>query len=252
MSNKICVKAGLVVLTLSGLLPATANAQQQPTEPGWPQPMNNNPLLGYAILNQNELRIGDRSTSYRWSGEGWYGGNLNRAWFSTEGSLNTKTGELSDTDVQALYSRAISPFFDLQGGIRYDVGSAPSRGWAVFGIEGLAPYFFELGAHAFVSSGGHLAARLEAGYDLLITQRLILQPQAEVNFYSKADPARGIGSGLGDLDSGLRLRYEITRQFAPYIGVAYQSTFGQSADFARIRGEPPSQLRFTVGIRTWF
>jgi len=252
MSNNIIARACLTALFMTGLLPAAAHAQQQPTEPGWPQPMNNNPLFGYAILNQNELRMGDGDTTYRWSGEGWYGGNLNRAWFSSEGDLDTKTGELSDTEVQALYSRAISPFFDLQGGIRYDFGNMPGQGWAVVGVEGLAPYFFELGAHAFISNGGQVAARLEASYDLLITQRLILQPQAEVNFYGKTDPARGIGSGLGDIDSGLRLRYEITRQFAPYVGVAYQSTFGQSADFAKARGEPTSQLRFTVGIRTWF
>lgn len=251
MMTKLTVKAVLAGLSLAVLLPAYAVAQQQPSEPGWPQPMNNNPLLGYAILNQNELRTGNGNDTYRWEGEGWYGGNLNRAWFKTEGNLNTKTGTLEEGEGQALYSRAITKFFDLQTGVRYDVGQAPSRGWAVFGVQGLAPYFFELGAYGFVSTGGHMAARLETSYDLMLTQRLVLQPQAEVNFYTKSDALRGVGSGLSDLDAGLRLRYEFSRKFAPYIGVTYESKFGKTADFARASGETVHQVRFVFGIRAW-
>jgi len=250
MNGKTTLRASAAAL-VALLLPITAFAQQKPTEPGWPQPMNTNPLLGYAILNQNEIRIGNGTTTYRWDGEGWYGGNVNRAWFTSEGKLDTRTGALDDTEVQALYSRAISPFFDLQAGGRYDFGNMPGQSWAVVGVEGLAPYFFELGAHAFVNGNGHLAARIDGSYDLLLTQRLVLQPQFEVNFYSKQDARRGTGSGLSDIDTGLRLRYEITRQFAPYIGVTYEGRYGGTADLAHAAGERTDDVRLTIGIRLW-
>lgn len=252
MRDSFPSKALAIALAVLSLLPAAAFAQQQPTKPGWPMPMNNNPLLGYAILNQNELRTGNGNTTYRWDGEGWYGGNLNRAWFATEGNLNTDTGTLDDTEAQLLYARSISTYFNLQAGARYDFGNMPSRGWAVFGIEGLAPYYFEVGVHAFVSSGGHLAARIDGSHDFFVTQRLVLQPQMEINFYSKSDTRRGTGSGLSDLDSGLRLRYEITREFAPYIGVTYESKFGGTADLAKAAGERTDNLRLAVGVRMWF
>ena len=226
--------------------------QQQPTQPGWPQPMHNNPMLSYAALNQNELRTGNGSSTYRWAAEGWYGGNLNRAWFKTEGNLDADSGRLDDAQLQALYSRAVSRYFDLQAGLRYDFQPAPSRGWAVVGVQGLAPYFFELGAHLFVSNAGNYAARLETSYDLLITQRLILRPQAEINFYAKGDARRGIGAGLSDLDAGLRLRYEWRRKLAPYVGLSYERRYVQSAEFARQDGGTAEDLRAIAGIRLWF
>jgi copper resistance protein B len=240
---------GLMLVLLAA---AAAEAGQQPSQPGWPQVMNNDRWYGYGILNQNELRLGDGQSSYRWDGEGWYGGNLNRAWFKTEGNLGLRTGTLEEAEVQALYSRAISPFFNLQTGLRYDFDPAPSRTYVVFGVEGLAPMFIEVGAYAFFSDGGHYAARLEADYDLWLTQRLVLQPQIEMNFSSRNDPARGIGSGLSDLDAGLRLRYEIRRQFAPYIGIAEQRVFGRTADFARTRGASTAALQFVTGLRLWY
>lgn len=240
-----------VAVAALGLLPIAASAQK-PTRPGWPRAMNNNPLLGYAALNQNEWRTGDGTNTYRWEGEGWFGGNLNRAWLKTEGDLNTDSGALDEAEVQLLYSRAISSYFNLQAGARYDFDPTPSRAWATFGVEGLAPLFFHVGAFAFISSGGHCAARLEGHYDLLLTQRLVLEPQAELNFYTKSEASRGIGSGLSDLDSGLRLRYEVTRQFAPYIGFTYERKFGGTADFARRHGEGVEDARLVVGIRAWY
>lgn len=249
MSGNIVPKAFAIALA-AAWLPVVAFAQQ-PNKPGWPNAMNNDPLLGYAILNQNEIRTGNGTTTYRWDGEGWYGGNINRAWFKTEGNLDTRTGALNDTEVQTLYSRAISPFFNLQTGARYDFGNMPGQGWAVFGVEGLAPFFFDVGAYTFLSSNGHLGARLNGSYDLYVTQRLVLQPQIEMNFYSKRDARRGTGSGLSDIDTGLRLRYELTREFAPYIGVAYEGKFGGSAALARAAGERPESVRLTLGVRLW-
>ena len=136
--------------------------------------------------------------------------------------------------------------------MRIDIDSRPTRNWAAFGIQGLAPYFFDLELTGFVSGEGHLAAKLEASYDLLLTQRLILQPQIELNLYNKADPARLVGAGFSDIDTGLRLRYELSRKFAPYLGVVYQGKFGQSAIFARQAGESTGDFRFAFGVRVWF
>ena len=159
---------------------------------------------------------------------------------------------MEEGDQELLYARPISTYFNLQGGLRYDLDSAPGRGWAAFGIEGLAPLFFHVSATGYVSDRGHLAAKLEGNYDLHLTQTLILQPQLEMKFYSKDDPTRMIGPGLSDLDTGLRLRYEISRKFAPYIGVTYENRFGDTARFARLAGEHASDLRFTTGVRIWF
>ena len=141
--------------------------------------------------------------------------------------------------------------FDLQAGLRTDADSGAGRNWAALGVEGLAPLFFHVSATAYASSAGHYAAKVEGNYDLLLTQQLILQPELELNFYSKADPRRGLGSGLADLDSGLRLRYEFSRKFAPYIGVAYQRKFGDTATIAWLAGDRASNLRFTFGLRAW-
>jgi copper resistance protein B len=246
------MKRFVIQLMLALLLPAVANAGQQPTKPGWPQPVENNRAFGYVTLDQNELRVGEGQSLYRWDGEGWYGDNLNRAWFKTEGSLGLDSGTFDEAEVQALYSRAISPFFNLQAGVRYDFNPTPSRVYGVIGVEGLAPMFIETTAAIFIGDGGHYAARLEAYYDLWLTQRLVLQPQVEANFYSASERDRGIGSGFSDIDTGLRLRYEIRRKIAPYIGVTYQGKFGQTADFARAKGESVGQVRFVVGLRVWF
>ena len=177
---------------------------------------------------------------------------MNRAWFKSEGSFGLNTGTFEEAEAQALYSRVISPFFNVQTGVRYDFHPAPSRAYGVLGVEGLAPMFLDVGAYVFASDGGHYSGRLEGHYDMRLTQRLILQPQLELNFYSASERDRGIGSGLSDLDSGLRLRYEITRQFAPYIGVTYESKFGQTAGLARADGESVDAVRFVAGVRVWF
>lgn len=239
-------------LFAASLWPAVAAAQQQPTEPGWPQPLNTNPLLSYAALSQNELRTGNGNNTYRWEGEGWYGGNIHRAWLKSEGSVDTNTGELDEAELQALYSRPISRYFNAQAGGRYDLAPGTSRGWGTFGVEGLAPLFWEIGLFGFISNNGHYGARFEGSYDLYLTQRLILQPQFELNFYTKSDRRSGIGTGLSDLDSGLRLRYDINRKFSPYVGLTYEKKYGQAATFARNDGGSVEDVRLAVGLRAWF
>ena len=219
-------------------------------ESGPMPPVMDRGIFAHAIFNQLEGRWNGSNTQFRWDGQGWAGTDYDKLWIKSEGTVSN--GALDDGQHQFLYSRAITTYFDLQGGLRSDLDSRRTRNWAALGIQGLAPYFFDLELAGFVSSQGHLAAKLEASYDLLITQRLILQPQIEFNLYSKADPARLTGAGFSDIDTGLRLRYELSRQFAPYIGVVYQGKFGQTANFVRQAGESTGDVRFVFGIRAWF
>ena len=212
-------------------------------------PIDDQHVWYHAIANQLEGRFG-RENGFRWDGEAWAGTDSNRLWLKSEGLLNDN-GKLEDGSYELLYDRPITSFFDLQAGLRTDADSRSGRSWAALGVEGLAPLFLHVSATGYASSSGHYAARMEGSYDLLLTQQLILQPQLELNFYSKSDPSRGLGAGLAELDSGLRLRYELSRNFAPYIGVVYESKFGDTATISRLAGEKPSQLRITFGLRTW-
>ena len=188
---------------------------------------------------------------YRWEGEAWYGGDINRAVLKSEGEGVFKEG-VEHAEVQALYSHAIGPYFDLQAGLRQDVGPGPSRTYAVVGFEGLAPYWFELEGAAFLSQKGEALARFTASYDQLITQRLALQPRVEVNFAAQNIAATGVGAGLSEVEAGLRLRYEISRQFAPYVGVSFSGKAGKTADYARAAGERVSGVSAVIGLRAWF
>jgi copper resistance protein B len=154
--------------------------------------------------------------------------------------------------VQALWGHSITPWWDLVGGIRHDFKPGESQNWAAFGLQGLALYNFESEITGFVGDSGQTALRLKGEYDILITNRLILQPMAEVNFYGKNDPGRDVGAGLANSEIGLRLRYEIRREFAPYIGVTWNRSYGNTADFVRADGGNRSETRFLVGVRMWF
>jgi len=215
------------------------------------QPVMDRGIFAHAILNELEGRFNGGNPEFRWEGQGWVGTDYDKLWIKSEGTLQSN-GTLDDGQQQFLYARAITTFFDLQGGLRSDIDSRPTRNWAAFGIQGLAPYFFDVEVTGYVSGEGHLAAKLEGSYDLLITERLILQPQIELNVYSKADPARLVGAGFSDIDTGIRLRYEFERKFAPYIGVVYAGKFGQTASLARQVGESTGEVRFALGVRVWF
>ncbi len=203
------------------------------------------------LFNLAELQARKSTDGYRWEGEGWFGGDINRLIVKTEGE-GSFGGKVEQAEFQMLFGRAISPYFNLEAGVRYDVRPRPSRGYAVVGIEGLAPYWFDVGAQFFVSDKGDVLARLEASYDERITQKLILQPRAEINFAAQDIPAFGTGAGLSDFEFGLRLRYEIKREFAPYIGVEWAKKTGNTARFARAAGEDTDVVNFVTGIRFWF
>lgn len=203
------------------------------------------------MVNLGEWQFRDGEDGYRWDGEAWFGGDINRMLVKTEGEGETGFG-IEAGDVQLLYSRAVTPYYDLQVGIRQDVQRGPSRTYATIGFEGLAPYWFETEGALFLSDEGELSGRLEGSYDLRLTQRWILQPRAEMNLYAEDIPELGIGSGVSNIELGLRLRYEIRREFAPYIGVSFDRKLGDTADFARALGEDDQATSIVFGIRTWF
>ena len=188
---------------------------------------------------------------YRWESEAWFGGDLDRLLIKTEGEGSF--GEpIEDVEVQALYSRAISPFWNAHIGLRHDIVPNPSRTYAVVGVEGIAPYWLHVTGQMFLSDQGDLRARLEGSYDERITQRLIFQPRVELNFSAQDMPAIGVGSGLTSFEVGARFRYEIRREFAPYIGVEWSGRTGDTARYARLAGDRPNTVNFVAGIRFWF
>ncbi|MBE0704155.1 MAG: copper resistance protein B [Afipia sp.] len=203
-----------------------------------------------AFANLLEYQPGSAG-GYRWDGEAWIGGDINRFVLKSEGEGSRRDG-LETAEVQALYSRAVGVYTDLQFGVRYDFAPTPSRAYATVGFESLAPYWFEVTGALFLSNKGELMARLEGTHDLYLTQRFVLQPRVELNFAAQNSPEIKVGSGLSTAEVGLRLRYEIRREFAPYIGVSYSQKAGTTADYARAEGKDPGQVRFVTGLRVWF
>ena len=209
--------------------------------------------MGYSLVTIDLLEVGFQKgrESYRFEGEAFTGGNINRfgVKFEGEGAFGER---IDDLELQALYSRAIAPYWNLQAGVRYDIKPDPSRTYLVAGVEGIAPYWFKVNAAGFVSNKGEVRARLEASYDQRITQSLILQPRIEANIAFQDIRAIGVGSGLTDVEAGLRLRYEIEQEIAPYIGVEWRKQTGATARYARLAGEDPEAISLVAGIRIWF
>jgi len=208
------------------------------------------------MVDRLEYRGQDGRDGYLWDAEGWIGGDYDKLWIKTEGEGAFEEA-LESAEVQALWSHAISPWFDVQAGVRYDIrprpkGSDAGRAHAVLGLQGLAPYWLEVDAALFLSGKGDLTARIEAEHDMRLTNSLILQPRAEVDLAAQNVAETGTGSGLSSFEAGLRLRYEFIPEFAPYIGIEYARLFGNTRDYARAEGEDTGGWSFLVGVRTWF
>ncbi|WP_456378200.1 copper resistance protein B [Thiolapillus sp.] len=212
--------------------------------------MRDDPFLFTLKVDKLELRDADDGTALVWDAQAWAGKDLNKLWVKTEGER--MNGETEEGSVELLYSRAVAPFWDLQAGWRHDFRPQPNRDWFAFGVKGLAPYLFEVDATAYVGASGRLAAGLAVEYEYMFTQKLILSPGLEVSLHSKDDEAVGIGSGLSGMEAGLRLRYEIVREFAPYIGINWWRKFGNTADYAREEGGEVQDIEFVAGFRMWF
>ena len=199
----------------------------------------------------DRLEYQEDSDSTVYDIQAWYGTTYNRFVIKAEGDI--ADGTLEESSTELLWGHALNAYFDTQFGVRldqYDEGK--DRQWLAIGMQGLAPYWFELDVTAYVGDDGRTALSAEAEYELLLTQRLILQPRAELNLYGKDDLDNRLGSGLSDLAVGLRLRYEFSRQFAPYIGVEWTDTYGDTADYRRAAGEDTSGTQFVAGLRFWF
>jgi copper resistance protein B len=212
--------------------------------------MNDAAALGKLLVDQLEWRDGDGTSGPAWDAQAWYGTDYNKLWFKTEGVRLDGTTE--EARAELLWDRIFSRWWSAQAGVRHDFGNGPPRNWLAVGVQGLAPYFFAIEATAYVGDAGRTAARFRAEYELLFTQRLILQPELELNAYGKDDPERQIGAGFSDLQLGLRLRYEFHRELAPYLGVAWLRRLGKTADLVSASGQDPSVLQLVVGIRFWF
>ena len=198
-------------------------------------------------LERVDLRNGH---SIAYDAQAWFGSSYNRLVLKAEGDI--EKGQLEDASTELLWGHAVAAYWDTQLGIRHDSGEGPNRNWLALGIQGLAPYWFEVDATAYAGEGGRTALNLEAEYELLLTQKLVLQPRVETDFYGKDDPARDIGNGLSSSAVGLRLRYELRREFAPYLGVEWSGKHGETADIARISGEAVNETRWVAGVRFWF
>ncbi len=243
----ICVGWVATMATMATLLGSARAQEPMHTMP----PMADTAIFVHGIFDRLEAQTGAGGPALRWSGEAWAGNDRDKIWLKSEGVARDRR-RLDDGRHELLYDRAISAYADLQAGVRVDWDSGPGRTWAALGVQGLSPFFFDYEATAYLADRGRAAARFGVSYDMPITQRIVLQPQASANFYGEADRARGIGAGLSDLEAGLRLRYEISRKFAPYVGVAYAGKFGETARMARRAGDPADSVQCVFGIRGWF
>lgn len=207
----------------------------------------------YAMLLLDRLDWGKTATgkpNLQFDGQWSWGSSYNRLLLQSEG--HAEQGKLQEARNEVLWSHAIAPFWDSQLGLRLDKNAGADRQWLAFGVQGLAPYWFEVHAKAYLGNGGRSALRLGADYDLALSQKWFLQPAIESNFYGKSDAVNGLGSGLSSASASLRLRYEGRRDLAPYLGVERQQTFGATADMARSAGQKTGQTRWFAGLRIWF
>lgn len=214
--------------------------------------IENGQVITHAIIiEQLEAAFDDGHEGYAWAAQGWYGGDIHRFWWKSEGE-GAIAGELEGAELQLLYSRAVTPYFDVQAGVRQSYANDQDRTDFVVGVQGLAPHWFEVGAEAFLSTKGDLTARAEAEYDLRLTQRLILQPSSEIHFAAQDVPALALGAGVTDIELGLRLRYEVNRRFAPYIGLEWASAVGETRSLRQAGGSDAEAAHALIGVRAWF
>ena len=210
--------------------------------------MDDRRRFGKATLERLEWHLGD--DAFSWDGNAWYGGDIDKLWFEAEGER--AGGDTHESRLELAWDRIVSRWWSLRAGVRHDGGLGPSRDWLAVGVAGLAPGFVEVESSLYYGEGGRGAFRLTTPRDLLLSQRLVLQPELELAAFSRDDPEKLVGAGLSDLKLGLRIRYELRREIAPFLGVRWVSHFGDTADFRRAAGEDADEWQWLAGIRAWF
>ncbi|MGY0504273.1 copper resistance protein B [Luteimonas sp. e5] len=207
-------------------------------------------IHSFSLLDRMEYVGAEDGDKLAWSASGWVGGDIRKLWWRSEG--HAWEGRIEDASVELMYGRGVRAWWDVVAGVRHDFGQGADRTWLGIGVQGFAPYKFDVATTLYVGQGGRAALRAEAGYDTLLTNRLILQWHAEADAHGKDDPTRGIGRGLSSVEIGLRLRYEIRRQFAPYVGIEHARSFGTTADLRRAHDEAVRDTSWVAGLRLWF
>jgi copper resistance protein B len=249
------VRLGAAALTALLSLMAGGSAAGAQVQPGWTSPVADQPRYLFLSAEVLEYRPGAGADDFRWDVSGWYGGDYDRIWFKSEGERNTAFKADFDVDFQLLYGRFVWKYYDFQVGARLETqtfrDATVTRGLAVVGLEGLIPYAVELESALFLDQNANVSARLSLTKDLLLTQRLILQPRLETNAAVQRVERFTTGPGLNNLELGFRMRYEIWRKFGPYFGMSFDWSFFDTADLVRQEGGDPSQARFVAGIRVW-
>lgn len=206
--------------------------------------------FGSLLIDRLESARSDENASVAYDIQAWFGRDYDRLVIKAEGDYDG--GDVEDARTELLWGHAVAAYWDSQVGVRHDSGIGPERNWIAFGFQGLAPYWFEVDAAFYLGANGRTALRAEAEYELLLTQKLILQPRAELNVYGKRDVERELGSGVSDARLGVRLRYEIRREFAPYVGLERVMRFGATADLVQADGADAQETRWVAGLRWWF
>lgn len=242
----------VVILLISMQAAAQNNHQAMANSSAMVKKMHGDSINSLVLGERLENQVHDGDNKLVWEAQGWIGRDINKLWLKTEGHYDSERNNTEEFELQALWSHAISPFWDFQAGIRHDFEPDISRDYAVIGFQGLAPYWFEIDAAAFFSDEGDASARLEAEYELRFTQRLILQPRMEFNYAFSDDLETGVGKGMNRVHIGLRLRYEIKREIAPYIGLAWEKSYGQTADMLRAAGKDNAESSVVLGLRLWY
>lgn len=223
---------------------------QENTSGPMSMPVSDQMVFHQVLVDELEYVRGKDARGLAWDAQGWIGRDDNRLWVKTEGERTG--GRTRDASVQALWSRPVAAFWDFQAGVRHDFGEGARRNWLAVGVQGIAPYWFDVQATAFVAPSGRTAARLKAEYQFVLTQRTFLTPEVEANLYGRSDPKQRVGAGLSDMSVGLRLRHELRREISPYIGVTFNRRFGGTADYARQANERVSERQLVAGVRVWF
>jgi len=254
MMNRIKLVMGISLFTFATGASAVGTGVQ--AEPDWTLPVHDDKVFGQILFDRLEYQRDDNDEIALWDAQAWVGKDRKRLWIETEGEtdLSSESGDIENFDVQ--YSYRLDPFWDIQTGmgIQSTFGPSPNneRYSAIIGLQGLAPYWFEVDTNLRVTDDGDVSYDLEAEYDWLLTQRLILQGRGETLVAFSDVEEWGVGTGINNIGLGLRLRYEFSREFAPYIGVAYTRYLGNTKDLRESEGEDVESSSFVAGVRWWF